>query len=364
MISFDLTEEQQAFVDALHRFAENDMRKSLRDADETGEVPEHVLQAGWGLGVVPAGIPEEYGGYAEAQSALTAALAYEELAWGDLSAALQLLAPAQLAYPVRDFGSEAQKRSYLPRVCNGKASRFAGALVEPKVQFDPFKLDTSAVRDDGLYTLNGRKVYVPLADQADTFLVYADEGGATQAFIVERTNPGLVIGEREKLMGLKALPTFSVTLQDCRVPVECRLGEDAGSDIGALLARSNAALAALSVGVARAALEYALAYAREREAFGEPIAQRQSIAFMLAEMAIEVDATRLMAWETAWKLDRGEDAGEEASLARMYADEMVLKVADSALQILGGHGYIREHPVELWLRNARGFAAFDGLAFV
>ncbi len=364
MISFELTDDQQEFVDAIHRFAENELRKNLRAADEDGQVPNDVLEIGWNLGLVPAGIPEEYGGYADEQPALTAALAYEELAWGDLSATLQLLAPAQLAFPIREFGSTAQRESYLPLVCNEAAPNLTGTIVEPKYLFDPRNLETTAELGEGMYSLNGRKTYVPLADQADTFLVYVNEGGETQAFIIEKSNPGLQVGEREKLMGLKALPTYSLQLENCRVPVECRLGEEEGSDIGTLLARSNVALAALAVGVGRAALEYATAYAKEREAFGEKIAQRQSIAFLLAEMAIEVDATRLMAWEAAWRRDSGEAAIEAATLARMYADEMVLNVADSALQVLGGHGYIREHPVELWLRNARGFASFDGMAFV
>ena len=364
MISFELTDDQQAFVDAVHRFSENELRKNLRAADESGEVPQAVLETGWNLGLVPAGILEEHGGYADEQPALTATLAYEELAWGDLSATLQLLAPAQLAYPIREFGSPAQRDTYLPRVCDAAAPHLSGAITEPKYLFDPRKLDSTADLDGGMYNLNGRKTYVPLADQAETFLVYANEGGVTQAFIIEKSNPGIQVGEREKLMGVKALPTYSIQLENCRVPVECRLGEEEGSDIGTLLARSNVALAALAVGVGRAALEYATAYAKEREAFGEKIAQRQSIAFLLAEMAIEVDATRLMAWEAAWQFDCGEAATEAAALARMYADEMVLKVADSAVQVLGGHGYIREHPVELWLRNARGFASFDGMAFV
>ncbi|MFQ5407902.1 MAG: acyl-CoA dehydrogenase family protein [Anaerolineales bacterium] len=367
MISFEQTDDQRAFAEAVHRFAAQDMRKSLRSADESGVLPAQLLETGWNLGIVPAGIPEDYGGFADEQPALTAAIAYEELGWGDLSAAFQLLTPTQLAHPVREFGSAAQKQAYLPRAADGEAPALVGALIEPRYQFNPRALDTTATREGDLYTLNGRKANVALADSADTFLVYANEGGATQAFIIEKTNPGIAIGAREQLMGIKALPTYPLTLENCRAPAECRLGEDEGCDIGALLSRSDVALASLAVGVARAAFEYATTYAKEREAFGEPIAQRQSIAFMLAEMAIEVDAARLMAWEAAWRLDRGdsdEEIREAATLARVYANDMVVGVADRAVQILGGHGYIREHPVELWLRNARGFATFDGMAFV
>jgi alkylation response protein AidB-like acyl-CoA dehydrogenase len=173
-----------------------------------------------------------------------------------------------------------------------------------------------------------------------------------------------VIGEREKNMGIKALATYEAVLKDCRVPAANRLGGEQGIDFSRLLNRSRVALAAMAVGVAKAAFEYSRDYAKTRIAFGEPIASRQAIAFMLAEMLIEIDACRFMNWEAAWKLDRKEDATKEASLTKNYADDMALMVTDRAVQILGGHGYIREHPVELWLRNARGFATFDGMAMV
>jgi len=172
------------------------------------------------------------------------------------------------------------------------------------------------------------------------------------------------IGPREKLMGLRALPTYPVTLDGVKVGANCRLGGEAGCDFGRLLAHSQVALAALAVGVMRGAVEYAVNYAQERVQFGKPIGTKQAIAFMLAECAIEVDAARLMVWEVAWKLDQGQDASREAYLAKQYADKAVLMVADSAVQTLGGYGYIREYPVERWLRNARGFATFDGMAMV
>jgi acyl-CoA dehydrogenase len=165
-------------------------------------------------------------------------------------------------------------------------------------------------------------------------------------------------------MGIKALATYELSLKNCRVPKENRLGGKKGCDFVRIMNRSQVALSAMAVGVARASFEYSRDYAKERVAFGEPIAARQAIAFMLAEMAIEIDATRLMVWEAAWKLDRNEAECKEASVVKMYSDDMVLMVTDRAVQILGGHGYIREHPVELWLRNGRGFATFDGMAIV
>jgi alkylation response protein AidB-like acyl-CoA dehydrogenase len=363
MISFDLTEEQRMITDTVREFALEQMRKVYRECDENESIPDEVVQAGWELGLVPVHIPEAYGGFGE-HSAVTGALVAEELAWGDLAIAMQILCPALVAFPILMYGTEEQKTRYLPIFCEERYRPATAALIEPRVHFDPNDLITTAQPDGDVYVLNGQKCYVPLAAEADLILVYAALDGATQGFLVEKGTPGLEIGEREKNMGVKALNTYEITLKGCRVPRENRLGGEAGCDFSRLLNHSRVALAAMAVGVARAAYEYAREYAKERVQFGEPIAHRQAIAFMLAEMAIEVDATRLMTWEAAWKLDRGEDATKEAYLAKLYADDMVLKVTDGAVQVLGGHGYFRDHPVELWLRNGRGFVTFDGMAMV
>jgi alkylation response protein AidB-like acyl-CoA dehydrogenase len=172
------------------------------------------------------------------------------------------------------------------------------------------------------------------------------------------------VKEREPNLGLRACPLYGLELRGCRVPAARHLGGDSSPDLGPLLDASRVAMAALAVGVARGAYEYALQYAKGRQAFGEAIAQRQAIAFMLAEMATDIEAARLLAWEAAWALDQGEPAVKEAALAKAFADDMVLQVTDRAVQILGGHGYIRDYPVEMWLRNGRGFAVMEGLAIV
>ena len=363
MISFSPTEEQQMLVEAVKRYAQRDLRRSLRQADEAGQLPEDLIDAGWALGLIPSGIPETYGGFGE-HSAVTGVLYAEELAWGDLSAALALLAPNLLAIPVNKYGTEEQKQALLPLFCETTFLPATAALLEPGFKFDPHHLQTTAVRQNGHYRLNGRKSLVPLAAEAQRILIYANEDDQTQAFIVNKDTPGLSVEAREKNMGLKALPTYRVNLNDCQISADCKLGGARGIDFVTLLNYSHVAMAALAIGLARASYEYALAYAKERQAFGEPIASRQAIAFMLAEMAIEIEATRLMVWEAAWKLDRGEDAAREAHLVKRYAGDMVLTVTDNGLQVLGGHGYIREHPVELWLRNGRGFAVLQGLAMV
>lgn len=364
MISFTPTDEQQLIIDTVRRYATERMRAAAHEADERRATPDAVIAKGWELGLLPSLIPEQYGGFGEEHSALTGALAAEELGCGDLAMALYLLAPNLLGVPVLHFGTEEQKRKWLPRLTDAAFTPATAALIEPRWDFDPLALRTAAQREYGGYVINGHKAYVPLAADAQAMLVYAREGGATQAFIVEKGTAGLSVLEREQHMGIRALPTYEVRLEDVRVPLAARLGGERGCDAEQLLNYSRVALASLAVGVARGAFEYAREYARQREAFGRPIAQFQSIAFLLAEMAIETDAARLLAWEAAWTLDRGEAAGRVAALAKQYADEAALFVADRAVQVLGGHGYIREHPVERWLRDSRGFSAFLGLAMV
>jgi alkylation response protein AidB-like acyl-CoA dehydrogenase len=207
---------------------------------------------------------------------------------------------------------------------------------------------------------------VPFAKDAEALLIYANLDGRTQGFLVEKGAAGLTVSEeREKLMSLNALPLYRVRLENVKVSASNRLGGADGHDFEPILASMRVATAAAAVGVANAAFEYSMNYAREREAFGVKIAQKQAIAFMLAEMRTEIEASRLLTWEAAWKLDTGaEDAFTEAYLASTGAADMAMTVTDRAVQILGGHGYIREHPVEMWMRNGRGFAMFTGLVII
>lgn len=362
MAGFDPSEEQKLIRHTISEFAREQIRPLAREADERGEIPAEIVQQGWELGLAQSSIPQEYAGFGEKRSVVTETLIAEELAWGDLSIAMHLLAPRLVAFPVMEMGSEEQKRRILPQYCGDRFRAGSAALVEPRFDFDATDLQVSARPETGGFVLDGRKCFVPLAAESEHVLVYArGDDGRTTAFLVEAGTAGLRIDEREKNMGLKALATYEITLDGCRVPATARLGGAGGCDVGRLFNCSRVGLAAMAVGVARAAFEYARDYAKERHAFGVAIARKQAIAFMLAEMAIEIDATRLLTWEAAWKLDRGEEATREAYLAKCYAADMVMKVTDNALQVLGGHGYIREHPVEMWVRNARGFATFEGL---
>jgi acyl-CoA dehydrogenase len=364
MISFSPSEDQQMMINLVKQFAVDEMRKVSRQADESGQIPGDIVDTAWQMGLISSCIPTEQGGLGEEGSAVTGALIAEELAWGDLSMAMQILCPYLTVYPLVEAGTEEQRQEFLPSFCGTDFTTGTAALIEPRFDHDPNALATTARRENGHYVLNGKKCFVPLGAMANPLIVYAADGGVTQAFVVEKGTAGLEVSERERNMGIKALPTYEVTLSQCRIPAGNRLGGAAGCDFNRLLNRSRVALASMAVGVAKAAFEYSRDYAKTRVAFGEPIASRQAIAFMLADMLIEIDATRFMNWEAAWKIDRREDAIKEASLSKTYADDMALMVTDRAVQILGGHGYVREHPVELWLRNARGFAMFDGMAMV
>lgn len=363
MLDFRPDEEQKMLTDTVARFARERVRKVYRDAEEEGEVPESLVSAGWEIGLLPAALPEAYGGFG-GYSVVTGVLALEEFAWGDLAVMLNVMTPNLVAIPIMLCGNESQKAEYLPRFCEEVPPKVSAALTEPVVQFNPYKLKTTAIREGGNYVLKGTKTYVPLADQAEVILVYAEEGGLTQAFLVPAGAEGMTVGKRDKLMGVRALPTNLVTLADVRVPVANKLGGETGIDFGLILNHSRVAQGAAAIGMARAGFEYARDYAKQRVQFGEPIAHRQSIAFMLADMATEVDEARLLVWEAAWLLDQGKDATREATIMKQQVDRMVMQVTDRAVQVLGGYGYIREYPVELWLRNARGFATFDGLAMI
>jgi acyl-CoA dehydrogenase len=365
MYSFDPTEEQQMLVDAVKKFAANDLRPAGHEAEENGELPRKLINKGWELGLLQASIPEAYGGFGE-RSAVTGVLALEELAFGDLAGTLAVGVPSLFATPILLAGTEEQKQTFLPKAIAGEWRPYTAALIEYSFDFDANALKTTATPGGDQFILNGVKSFVPFARDAEDILVYADLDGASQGFIIPKGAIGLSIAEeREKLMSLNALPMYRLALDSVKVPASNRLGGASGHDFDLILASMHVATAATAVGVAHAAFEYSKEYAREREAFGVKIAQKQAIAFMLAEMRTEIEAMRLLTWEAAWKLDqKREDAFNEAYLAASGAADMVMMVTDRAVQILGGHGYIRDHPVEMWMRNGRGFSMFTGLAIV
>ena len=362
MYSFEPNEEQQMLIDAVGKFASNDLRPAAHDAEENHAMPQKLVNKGWELGLLQASTPEAYGGFGD-RSTVTNVLAVEEMAFGDLAGALAVMTPSLFATPILLGGSEEQKQEYLPKIIEGAWAPYTGALIEYSFNFDPNELKTTAKAEGGAYVLNGEKAFVPFAKDAEALIVYANLNGVTQGFIVKKEAAGLSISdEREKLMGLNALPMYRVKLEN--VTAE-RLGGASGHDFGLILDAMRVASAAAALGVAKSSLDYAKNYAKEREAFGVKIAQKQAVAFMLAEMAVELESMRLMTWEAAWKIDTNkEDTCVSAYLAFTGACDMAMMVTDRGVQIYGGHGYIRENPVELLMRNGRGFPMLLGLAIV
>lgn len=364
MLDFSPTQEQQMLIDAINRYAVNDLQPNAHEMDEHSAIPAAIIQKGWELGLLPASIPEALGGFGE-YSAVTNVLALEELAFGDVAAAFKLMTPALFAYPVLFDGTDDQQSRFLPLFAEEKPFPATAALIEPRINFDPFDLQTIATRQGDTVLLNGCKGYVPNAADAEWLLVYAkdSETGAIGAYIVEKaTSAGVEVVDQEKLMGIRGLPTYRTQFNDVQVPIDLVLGGVAGINYQDLVDHMNIGLAAVGTGVMRASYEYAKDYAKERIQFGKPIATNQAIAFMLAECAIEVDSARLMAWEAAWQADTNSpEITQAAYLAREYVNRAALFVTDNGVQVLGGHGFIREHPVERWLRNARGLPMFTGL---
>jgi len=359
MIDFSPSEEQQLIVDAVRQFAMKELRPVGRECDESGEIPRAVLDQAHELGLVANGFPETHGGGGE-RSAVTGALIAEELAWGDASLALAILSPALTGLPVADFAGDEIQAEVLARLTGASFVPGSLALVEPRFDHDAFAPKTTASAEGGDYVLTGEKCFVPWLDGGDHVVVTAMLEGQARAFVMERGATGLK-AERERNMGLQGLATAELHLDGVRVPAAALLAEGAVRDV---VTRGRVAQAAICVGIARCAFEVARDYAKERHAFGVPIASKQAIAFKLADMTIEIDGARLLAWEAAWRLDQGEDALREATLAHQQARRTALEVADGAVQVYGGHGYIRDYLPEMHLRNARGFSAFEALALV
>jgi len=376
VIDFQLTEEQEQMRQLAHRFAEREIRPVAAEYDESEEMPWSVMEKAAQIGLTSFQYPEEYGG-GGVISALTACLVVEELAWGCLGIATAIVGAGLAAVPIMLAGNEEQKARYLPWFCDDDPPPRRGgqggvrlgsfALTEPEAGSDVASIRTTAVRQGDHYVLNGQKRFITHGGIADLYVIFATvdrslgHQGIT-AFIVEGDAPGLSAGKKEEKMGMRACHTGDVILEDVRVPVENRLGEEGEGFYIAMQAfeHTRPTVAACAVGVARAAYEYALQYAQERVQFGKPIIAKQAIRFMLADMATEIDAARLLAWRAAWRVDQGLPCNIQASMAKVYAADMAMRVTTDAVQVLGGYGYMREYPVEKWMRDAKILQIVEG----
>jgi alkylation response protein AidB-like acyl-CoA dehydrogenase len=369
MISFDLTDEQREMRDMTHRFADKDIRPIAAEYDEKEEVPWDVIHKAIAAGFQSYFIPARYGG-GGITDMVTHCLVDEELFWGCAGVGTILGATSLCATPIMLAGTEDQKFKYLSQFGDaGNPTLGAFALTEPSAGSDAAGLMTQARRERGYYVLNGYKTFISNGGIADIYVVFATvdvSRGARgiTAFIVEKDWPGLVPGEKEKKMGIRASHTATLAFEDMRVPVENRLGEEGeGFNIAMrTFEQTRTHIAIDAVGVARAAYEYALDYAQQRVQFGKPIINHQAVAFMLADMAIEIDAARLLAWRAAYLADQGRPCTKEASMAKAFAADVAMKVTTDAVQVLGGYGYSRDYPAEKWMRDAKIMQIYEGTA--
>ncbi len=369
MIAFDLTDEQREMRELAHRFAEQEIRPIAAEYDEREEVPWDVIRKAVQSGFTSYYIPEAYGGGGITDT-VTHCLVDEELFWGCAGVGTIIGGVSLCATPIILAGSEAQKEKYLSRFCDlNQPVLGAFALTEPHAGSDPASLTTQARREGDHYVINGAKTFITNGGIADIYVIFAtlDPGkgrNGITAFIAEKEWPGLIAGKKEQKMGIRASYTATLAFEDLRVPLENRLGQEGEGFKIAMktfeTTRTHTAIGA--VGLARAAYEYALQYAQERVQFGQPIFQHQAISFMLADMAIQIDAARLLCWRAAYLADRGIYVTKEASMAKAFAADVAMRVTTDAVQVLGGYGYIRDYPVEKWMRDAKIMQIYEGTA--
>ena len=364
---FDLSlgDEQKMIQETVREFATDVMRPAAHDADEAAKAPESLVERSAEIGVTMINVPEEYEGVASERGVVTNSLVAEALAYGDMGLALPILAPSSVAATLTQFGSETQQKTYLPAFGSENVPGAVVVVNEPTPMFNPFELTTKAKKTSGGYSLTGVKSLVPIADSAELFIVAAEYEGAPTFFIVESDTDGLVV-EADPSMGLRAAGIGRINLNEVNVPAEAILGgetsaEDRNKAYRDIIRLSRLGWASLSVGTSQAVLDYVIPYVKEREAFGEPIAHRQAVAFMVADIATELDGMRLVTWRGASRAEQGEDFAREAALARKLAADKGMKIGLDGVQLLGGHGFTKEHPVERWYRDLRAAGVAEGV---
>jgi acyl-CoA dehydrogenase len=363
-MDFQLTESQQALQEMARKFALEVIRPQAAHFDETAEFPQDIIANAWELGLLNMAIPQEYGGVG--LSHLEQLLAYEELAWGCSGITTSIVANDLANLPIILGGSEEQKKRLLtPFTEKLKFSSFC--LTEPEAGSDVAGMSTTARREGDAYVLNGAKCFITNGGYADQFTVFATVDKARKhkgitCFVVEGRPEGLTVGKHENKMGQRASNTVALTFDEVRVPVANRIGEEGEGFRIAMetLDNSRPITAILSVGIARAGLEYSLEYSANRKTFGKPIREHQAIQFMLADMATELDAARLLVLRAALLKDQGVRHSQESAMAKLYASEMASRVANKALQVHGGMGYSKEMDVERHVRDARITEIYEG----
>ncbi|MGM0805208.1 MAG: acyl-CoA dehydrogenase [Bacillota bacterium] len=359
------TEEQKMMQKMVRDFAQKEIAPAIEHMEETEEFPRHLITKMAELGLMGIPIPEEYGG--AGMDFTSYIIAINELS--KVSATIGVILSVHTSVgtnPILYFGNEEQKRKYIPKLASGE---FLGAfgLTEPSSGSDAASLKTRAVKKGDHYILNGSKIFITNAGEADVYIVFAstapDKGSyGISAFIVDKDTPGFSVGKKEKKMGLNGSNTCEIVFEDARVPAENLLGKEGE---GFKIAMSNLdvgriGIAAQSLGIAEAALEYATNYAKERKQFGKPIGANQGLGFKLADMATEVEAAKLLTYRAADLKTNNLSCGKEASMAKLFASETAMKSAIEAVQVYGGYGYTKEYPVERLFRDAKVCQIYEG----
>jgi len=364
MIDLSLTEDQIALRDMAHEFAENEMRPRAAEYDRGHEFPADVMKKAFEVGFLTCTVPVEYGGGGLGD--LETALVSEELAWGCAGMYTTMMANSLAFTPILLFGTEDQKKRFLTPF--SKAMTFASyCLTEREAGSDTTAIKTTARKEGGEYVINGSKCFITNGGVSSLYVVFANsapEKGARglSVFLLPRETPGITVGKVEDKLGHRASNTTELFFEDVRVPADHLLGrEGLGFSVAMkTFDKTRAAVGAAGVGVARAALEHAVAYSKTRVQFGKPIAMLQATAFKIAQMAMEVEAARLLVWQAAWLMEQGKPCGKESAMAKCFGSDVAMKTAMDALQIYGGYGYMKDYPVEKLVRDAKLLQIYEG----
>lgn len=364
-MNFELTTEQQEMRTLVRKFAKEEIAPHAADIDETDRFPREILRKMGHLGLMGLPIPEEYGGVGA--DFLSYMLAIEEISYASATLGVILAVHTSVgSFPILYFGSEEQKQRYLPKLTSGEYIG-AFALTEPNAGSDAGGIRTRAVLDGDHYVLNGNKVFITNGGEADVYCVFAvtdpkrGNRGLT-AFLVDRDTPGFRIGKKERKMGLNGSATAELLFEDARVPVENRLGnENEGFVIAMrLLNGGRIGIAAQALGISRAAFDAANRYVRQRKQFGNDVFQFQGVQFMLADMATKIEASRWLVYHAAQLKEDDKDCAREASMAKVFSTDTAMSVTTDAVQLFGGYGYVKEYPVERYMRDAKVTQIYEG----
>jgi alkylation response protein AidB-like acyl-CoA dehydrogenase len=363
---FDISpdDEQQMLQEGVRDFAEAKVRPVAKQADFDKSTPDEVLSQANELGVNMLGVPEELGGVMHEQAAVTSVLIGEALAHGDMGIAYTALAPGAVATAIGHWGTPEQEATYLPAFTGEDTPAAALAILEPRPLFDPLKLETTATKKGDDWVLSGAKSLLARPKKCELFLVAAEaEDIGPALFVIESGTDGLTV-EEEPAMGLRPATTGRLLLEDVTLPATALLGEGKREDYVECVQRARIAWCALAVGTAQATLDYVKQYVNERTAFGEPISNRQSVAFGVSDIGIESEGMRLATYRAASRADQGQDFAREAAMARRLCAQKGMQIGSEGVQLLGGHGFVKEHPVERWYRDLRAAGVMEGALLV